>query len=83
MGFIAKIINGLLDLIAVAITAILSLLPSSPFTWNLDGASTALTWVFWLIPIPEMITTMSVYITAVLAYYVIRIALRWLKVVGS
>jgi len=83
MGFIAKLINGLFDLISAALTAILSLLPNSPFTWNLDGASPALTWIFWLIPIPQMITTITVYITAALAYFVIRIALRWLKVVGS
>ncbi|WP_068964069.1 hypothetical protein [Desulfosporosinus sp. BG] len=83
MGFIASLINSLLSLIAAAISAILSLLPSSPFMWNLDGASPVLTWIFWLIPIPQMLTTMTLYISAVLAYFVIRIALRWLKVVGS
>ncbi|ODA38724.1 hypothetical protein [Desulfosporosinus sp. BG] len=83
MGFIASLINSLLSLIAAAITAILSLLPSSPFAWNLDGASPVLTWIFWLIPIPQMLTTMTLYISAVVAYFVVRIALRWLKVVGS
>jgi len=83
MSFIANLLNSVLDLFGSAATALLLLLPNSPFQWNLDGASNVLTWIFWLVPIPGIVTLMSTYVTAVAAYYVIRVALRWIKVVGD
>lgn len=83
MSFITTLINSILGLFGTAATALLLLLPSSPFNWNLGGASSLLTWIFWLVPIPGMITMMSAYVASVALYYVIRVALRWIKVVGS
>lgn len=83
MSFIANLINSIIGLFGSAATALLLLLPDSPFNWNLAGASNLTKWIFWLIPIPGMLTLMSSYVTAVSLYYVGRVALRWIKVVGS
>lgn len=83
MGFVAGIFNSFLNLLGDAAITLLSLLPNSPFQWNLNGASPLLTWIFWLIPIPGIATLMSAYVVSVALYYTIRVALRWVKVVGS
>lgn len=83
MSFLTSIINSALSLFGSAASSLLLLLPDSPFAWNLDGASYALTWIQWLFPVSGFVTSIAAYVTAVAAYYVIRIALRWIKVVGS
>lgn len=83
MGFLTTLINSTLGLFGSAASALLLLLPDSPFQWNLSGTSEALKWIFWLFPIPGMVTTLTAYVAAVSLYYVIRTALRWMKVVGS
>lgn len=83
MSFITLALNKSFVLIGAAIAGLLALLPSSPFAWNLDGTSTALTWLFWLVPIPAMVTSINAYVTAVALYYAIRIALKWIKIAGS
>lgn len=83
MSLITTLINALLNLLGTAASALLLLLPDSPFQWNLDGSSMLLTWLFWLIPIPGMLALLGAYVTAVASYYLIRVALRWIKVVGT
>jgi hypothetical protein len=83
MSLIITIVNGMLNLVGTAIISTSSLLPDSPFQWNLSGASTLLTWLFWLVPIPGILTLLSAYVAAVALYYAIRVVLRWLKVVGT
>lgn len=83
MGFLATAFNSVLGLFGSAATALLMLLPNSPFIWNLDGTNAALTWIQWLFPISGFVTSIGLYVTAVSLYYVIRVALRWIKVVGS
>jgi len=83
MGFLATMLNGIIALFGGAAGFLLQLLPNSPFTWNLDGTSTALTWIQWLFPISGFVTSIGTYVAAVALYYVIRVALRWVKVVGS
>jgi len=83
MGFLTTLLNSVISLFGGAVSTILMLLPNSPFSWNLDGASVALTWIQWLFPISGFITSISAYVASVALYYVIRIALRWMKVVGS
>lgn len=83
MSFLATLINSFLDLLGSAATSLLLLLPNSPFQWDLTGSSTILKWIFWLFPVAGIITSINLYVTAVALYYVIRVALRWIKVVGS
>jgi hypothetical protein len=83
MSFIITLINSLFNLLGSAASTLLMVLPDSPFQWNLAGTSPLLTWLFWLVPIPGILTLLSAYVTAVASYYLIRVALRWIKVVGS
>ena len=80
---IVAMINSLLSLLGSAASSVLSLLPNSPFSWDFSGTSVLLQFVFWLIPVPQILTLMTSYVTAVASYYLIRTVLRWLKVVGG
>lgn len=77
------LINLFIKAVGASISALLSLLPTTPFVWDLNGTSAALTWIRWIFPISGFVISMGVYVTAVASYYVLRVALRWIKVVGS
>lgn len=40
-------------------------------------------WLNWFVPIGEILTVLGVYLTAVAAFYLYSIVLRWLKVLGD
>jgi len=82
MNFFIQIINTVLSSVGAVATTLISLLPDSPFTWVV-GSNGATVWINWLFPISGYITTISAYVVCVAAYYIIRVALRWVKVVGS
>ncbi|MDR3289442.1 MAG: hypothetical protein LBT22_08450 [Peptococcaceae bacterium] len=76
--------NAIIRSIGVSLSAILAVLPNSPFTWDLSAVDNSLLQIFvWIIPIQGMITTVSVWVGSVAIYYSIRTVLRWAKVVGS
>lgn len=77
MGLINVLIKG----IGTVLGTFLSLLPNSPFQWSLGGLSTYWGYVTVFIPIPEMITEMGLYVTAVVGYYAIRTILRFTKMI--
>jgi hypothetical protein len=79
---LVRIFNGLMDLVENLGETLLLLLPDSPFNFSIDVPEWA-SWVGIFIPFGSMAAFMTTYVTAVLAYYLIRIALRWLKAVGS
>ena len=80
MAFINKIISLAGGLISV----LLLLLPSSPFTWDTSGLdSTFLKILLWIIPVPSIILSMEAIVSAVLIYYGIRVAMRWIKLTGN
>jgi hypothetical protein len=83
MSLFTQFIQSIINMFGGAIGALLLLLPTSPFTWDLSGASSLTVWLFWLFPIPGMITSIGAYVSAVALYYVIRVALRWIKVAGG
>lgn len=83
MSVIITLTNSFFNLLGIAASSLLMILPDSPFQWNLGGSSSLLTWLFWLVPIPGILTLLGAYVTAVASYYLIRVALRWIKVVGS
>lgn len=79
---VVTIINGLISLLVAIAAMFLALLPDSPFqvTYVLPD------WVNWVgvfIPVQALIGIMITYVGCVAAYYVVRVALRWIKVVGS
>ena len=77
------LINKLIEQLAVVISALLNLLPDTPFKWaeNLEGDM----WQFlqWIFPISGAIAHLQLFVIAVIIYYGLRIALRWVKAAGA
>lgn len=80
---IISIINRVIEAAGSAISAIFIFLPDSPFLWVEEIDSEVLEAINWIIPISAMISHIQLYVTAVAIYYVLRIALRWLKAAGG
>lgn len=83
MQFLIDFFNWLISGAADSITWVLGLLPQSPTSsWvNDPPQNVTLSYITWFIPFPTMILHFAVLLTAIGIYYVIRIILRWLKVV--
>lgn len=75
-------INMIIKGFASAIMAILSILPDSPFTWDLGGLSGIWHYAAYFIPFQAMITVTSAYLISVAVWYVLRWALRFAKFIG-
>jgi hypothetical protein len=80
---IISIINRVIEAVGSAISAIFIFLPDSPFLWVEEIDSEVLEAINWVIPVSAMISHIQLYVTAVAIYYVLRIALRWLKAAGG
>lgn len=79
---IVTIINALISIVEAIANMFLSLLPNSPFQVSYSLPDWV-TWVGVFIPIQTLIGIMITYVGCVAAYYVVRVALRWAKVVGQ
>lgn len=79
---VALINEGIIKFAAV-ITAVLGLLPQSPFKWVLDQQEGWVAAIAWAFPVAQIVAHLETYVTAVAVYYAIRIVLRWLKVASS
>lgn len=62
-----------------------SILPTSPFQQYIDlfRGFEYLGWLNWFVPIGQILTVFAVYLTAVSAFYLYSIILRWVKVLGD
>lgn len=80
---IIRMFNRLIAAIGSSLTAILSILPESPFLWVDQIDSMVLEVINWVFPVNAMISHLQLYVTAVAIYYAIRIALRWAKAAGG
>lgn len=80
---IIALINKVIAAVGVVITALLLLLPDSPFMWFETIESSVLEAINWIIPVNAMVSHMQLYVMAVAIYYVLRIALRWAKAAGG
>lgn len=84
---IITILNYIITVIAFVVSTILKLLPISPFldvsySVNAFGIdSKFLEYVGWIIPIKSMLGTLTALIGAILAYYALSIALRFIKMI--
>ena len=73
-----KLLNLIIKGLAVAGTAVLSLLPSTPFVlYNVDNK--IVRYMNYAFPIPAAVTLLTAWVAAVGAYYGIRKIMRWLK----
>lgn len=80
---VIKGLNKIIAGVGAGISAILSLLPSSPFNSVLNIDNKYVQYINYLFPVAGIIAHLELYLTAVAAYYVIRLILRWMKAVGN
>lgn len=78
-----ELFNGLISGLGAVVGGILSILPSSPFTFVSNIDNSVLTALNWIIPISSIVAHLELYLLAVIVYYGLRIVLRWVKVVGD
>lgn len=84
MGLVVGIFNKIISLIGGGLSAILFLLPNSPFSWDISGIDNSfLKIIFWIIPIQQILASLEAYILSVGLYYAVRTILRWAKVAGE
>lgn len=80
---LAVILNALFRFIEWVVDNFILIFPETPFNFSgFDWPSWA-QWIGIIIPFKEMGLFMSLYVAAVLAYYIVRTAARWIKVIGS
>lgn len=79
---VVAIINGLFRFVEIAFTYLINIFPVTPFSFEINLPEWA-RWVGILIPYREMAVFMTTYIGAVMTYYIVRVAARWIKLVGS
>jgi len=62
-----------------------AMLPQTPFRnlTSIIGTNPYIDAVSWVIPIAQILSLLQVWLTAIALYYVVRVPLRWAKVIQS
>lgn len=81
------ILDALSDAIDWLGSALLVILPTSPFQPLLAdlaiGYPDALAWLNWFIPINEILALLAAWLVAVGIFYLYSIIMRWIKMIGD
>ena len=83
MGFLIDFVNWLIQQVGNLGQGIIDLLPTSPLQWMNGIDHQLLKWINWLIPVGEMIVAAQVWLVCIGLWYVVRVALNWIKVTGG
>jgi hypothetical protein len=79
-------VNWGIEGMSSVINGLLALLPGSPLAVDPTGLSavgSVMGYASYFLPIHEAVTFLGALATAIAVYYVVRIALRWLKVMAA
>lgn len=80
--FFIDLLNAVIRGIGAIIGAVLSLFPDTPFQRPKAAPdSVNLGYVTWIFDFPTWIQHLTLILTAIGLYYVVRIAARWIKLV--
>lgn len=85
---IAKLVvdgfNALIKALADAVNAVLSLLPSMPsFPAMPTQVTNVLGWINWFFPVGTLVDIVTMLVAAWLIWMVVRVPLRWGKVINE
>lgn len=75
------IFNALISKLGLILSALLLVLPDSPFNYVVNLQSSWVQAINYILPISEAVAHLEAYVTAVLVYYCLRVMLRWIKAV--
>lgn len=78
MDFFTTIFNAFAELLK-------EVLPTSPFREFLDQFAEIeyLGYLNWFVPVGDIIIVMELWLSAVSAYYLYSVVMRWVKVIGD
>ena len=84
-GFLVKIANGIIKLLAKVLDVLFILLPGSPFklVYANDTVVSYLGYINWLVPVGILVSITELWLVAVSAFYLVQIPLRWAKASGD
>ncbi len=73
------------SLFDVIVNALKSILPLSPFRGFLSDFANIpyLSYLNWFIPIGPALKIFTAWLTAIAAFYLYSVALRWVKIIGD
>jgi len=77
------IINAIISKVGAVISALLLLLPDSPFNFVYGVDNQWVQFMNYILPFSEAVAHLELYISGVIIYYGIRIALKWIKAAGN
>lgn len=80
LEFFQKIVTGFKD-------ALVSVLPASPFVSFINEFEALdpewLGWLNWFVPVKGILAITATWLTAVAAFYIYSIVMRWVKMIGD
>jgi hypothetical protein len=77
-------LNALIKALAAAANAVLSLLPGMPsFPTMPTQVTNALAWINWFFPVGTLVNIVTMLVAAWLIWMVVRVPLRWAKVIAE
>lgn len=78
-----KILQNIIDAFGVATSAVVGILPTSPFRAYIDVSLTSeqLSLINWVLPVGQIIAVTQAWLLAIALWYVLQVVLRWVKVI--
>lgn len=67
----------------VLLSVVLAMLPVSPFTAVINALETSqiTQYIGWLIPVPEIVALLELWLVAISAFYAVSLLARWVKLI--
>ena len=80
-----EIFNAIMEILNTALNYIFVFLPESPFADIIKevGSIPFLPYLNYFIPIGKLLSMTSIWLGAVVVFYVYQIILRWIKAIGD
>lgn len=85
MEFTMDLFNAVMSLLNTVLSAIFSFLPKSPFTGVMEYIEEIpyLKYICYFVPVADILSITTVWISAIAVFYIYQILLRWIKAVSD
>lgn len=85
MEITMNVFNAIMEVLNTALNYIFAFLPESPFKSIISeiGAIPFLPYINYFIPIDKLLAMTSIWLGAIVVFYVYQIILRWIKAIGD
>lgn len=83
-NFFTGLLQWIINALAAGLIWLIDLFPNSPFTTPAaPPGSVNLGYITWIFDFPTWLVHLTLILSAFIAYYAVRVAARWLKMVRS